>query len=98
LRQNTAFGVNVLENADVLEQVENWGKWLTTQIQNPKDRSRCAIENCISALGLLMLNQPNKVTFRTFLLQFCWKRTKKNAFFSGKCPKSIFLNRFKFSV
>lgn len=61
ITQNIAFGVNVLENANALDQIENWGEWLTVQIKNPNGRSRCAIENCISALGILLEHRPNKI-------------------------------------
>merc|ERR1719242_50429 len=61
ITQNVAYAVHVLSNANSMENVGAWAQWLIKQIQNPADRSKCSIENCISALGVLCIQRPQQI-------------------------------------
>ena len=64
LRQNVAYAIHVLLGAEALTDLQFWTQWLTNNIQKTHNHaSKTAVENCTSALGILMLRKPNQVKF-----------------------------------
>jgi len=61
ITQNVAYAVHVLSQAKALQNVMQWAQWLTEQISNPSGRSDASIENCTSALGVMLLTHGDNL-------------------------------------
>lgn len=61
ITQNVAYAVHVLSEAGALQNVVQWAQWLTEQMTNPNGRGVASIENCTSALGVMLITNGNSL-------------------------------------
>jgi len=67
ITQNVAYAVHVLSQAKALQNAMQWAQWLTEQISNPAGRSASSIENCTSALGVMLLSHGDQLNAKEVL-------------------------------